>query len=754
MVSVVANEEERSAALVTGLIAEDRARVLKALAQVEPIYAGKIIPSGQDALQFVCGVVSILAALNVDAETRIAGLLFELHILAPLEDIRIEERYGKEISDLVDGVRQLMRFHSLTFPQPQEVLRGKNSGQRAAAQAETLRKMLLAMASDMRVVLVRLASRVATLRYFAEKKLENEATQQYARETFDLYAPLANRLGIWQLKWELEDLSFRFLEPEAYKRIAKMLEEKRVERTEFVEKAITRLRSELAAAGIKAEVSGRPKHIYSIWSKMQGKDLDFSELYDVRAFRVIVDDVKTCYTVLGIVHNIWTPIPEEFDDYISRPKQNGYQSLHTVVVAEDGRALEVQVRTQDMHHFAEYGVAAHWRYKESGGSNFSTQKYDEKIAWLRQLLAWKTEVSGAVVEQEEARRDWVEKLKSASLDERIYVLTPQARVIELPNGATPIDFAYYLHSDVGHRCRGARVDGVMVPLNTPLKNGQTVEIITVKGGQGGVPGAAGPSRDWLSPGYAVSARTRSKVRAWFNAIEQQETLAQGRAVLEKTLQREGKTAVNLEELGHKLGFSKVDDLFLSLGKDELSLRLVEQALHEGETDKKPEIDEAAITRKSRASSIVQGAQSGVLVVGTEGLLTQLARCCKPAPPDVIVGFVTRGKGVSIHRLACKNFLEMSSKAPERVIQTTWGSPAKETVYPVDIFVLADDRQGLLRDISEIFLREKINVIGVSTQSIKGMARMAFTAEIGATAQLQKALTIIRDVKGVQEARRQ
>lgn len=749
MVSVVALPQEARDSISAGLSPADSARVLEALAFVGPLYHGKLIPSGQDVLQFAQNTAGVLAGLDADAETRIAALLFELSVVAVDVAATIEARFGKEIADLVTGVRQLMRFHGLTFQQPQEVMRGKNAAQQAAAQVETLRKMLLAMASDMRVVLLRLSSRVATLRYFAENKLENEMTAQYARETLDLYAPLANRLGIWQLKWELEDLSFRFIEPDTYKRIAKMLEEKRLERAEFVAGAIERLRGELTTAGIKAEVSGRPKHIFSIWNKMRGKSLDFSELYDVRAFRVIVDDVKACYAVLGIIHNIWAPIPKEFDDYISRPKQNGYQSLHTVVIAEDGRPLEVQIRTHDMHHFAEYGVAAHWRYKESGGSNFSAQQYDEKIAWLRQLLAWKSEVAGAVVEQEEVRRDWVEKLKSATLDERIYVLTPQARVIELPTGATPIDFAYHLHSDVGHRCRGARVDGVMVPLNTSLKNGQTVEIITVKSGAG-----VGPSRDWLSPGYAVSSRTRSKVRAWFNAIEQQETLTQGRTILEKTLQREGKTAVNLEELAHKLGFAKVDDLCLSLGKDEFSPRQIEQMLHEGEDDKQAEPDEVAITRKSRASSVVQGAKSGVLVVGTDGLMTQLARCCKPAPPDAIVGFVTRGKGVSIHRRTCKNFAEMHRKAPERVIQSEWGAPARDTVYPVDIFVLAGDRQGLLRDISDVFLREKINVIGVSTQSIKGQARMGFVTEIASTEQLQKALTVIRDINGVLEARRQ
>lgn len=760
MVSVASAQSDTQELLRSGLTEHDSARVMDALAFVKPFYTGRTVSAGQDAFEseqdvfeFAQGVATVLAQLETDADTRIAALLFELAIINPTAADKIQERFGKEVDDLVVGVRQLMHLHEVTFVQ-HEAARNKNAAQEASAQLEVVRKMLLAMASDMRVVLVRLGTRVTTLRYFADNKLQNERSRQYARETFDLYAPLANRLGVWQLKWELEDLSFRFLQPEAYKRIASMLEEKRLEREAFVENSIKRLQSEMAAAGIKAEVFGRPKHIFSIWSKLRGKEIEFSDLYDVRAFRVIVDDVKTCYTVLGIVHNIWTPIPSEFDDYISRPKANGYQSLHTIVIAEDGRPLEVQVRTNDMHDFAEYGVAAHWRYKEAGSSNFSGQKYDEKIAWLRQLLAWKSEVVDTVVGQEDVHRDWVEKLKSATLDDRIYVLTPQARVIELPSGATPIDFAYHLHSDVGHRCRGARVDGTLVPLNTVLKNGQTVDIITAKGASA-VTGTVGPSRDWLAPGYAVSSRTRAKVRAWFNAIDQQETLSTGRGLIEKTLQREGKTAVNLEELAHKLGFTKLDDLLLAVGKEEFSLRTVEHALHADEASdvKQAEFDDALIPRKSRASSVVQGAKTGVLVVGTDGLLTQLAKCCKPAPPDPIVGFVTRGNGVSIHRASCRNFAEMLRKAPERVIQTAWGGPELSTVYPVDIFVLASDRQGLLRDISDIFLREKINVIGVSTQSVKGQARMAFTAEVGSTAQLQKALTVISEVNGVVEAKR-
>jgi len=749
MVSSVAAKSEYLENLVTGLSPEDAQRVLSALEFVAPHFENVEVVTGQNALQFARGVAVTLSALRTDADTRIASLLFELPQIDPRVAEGIEPRFGKEIVDLVGGVRSLMRLSALHLMQQAaqpDSSRNKNAAQQASTQLETLRKMLLAMASDMRVVMVRLASRLTTLRYFAEQKRFDETSQQYARETFDLYAPLANRLGIWQMKWELEDLSFRFLEPESYIFIAKKLEEKRVEREEFIARSIDRLQHEMNAVGIKAEVFGRPKHIYSIWNKMRGKGISFDELNDVRAFRIIVDDIKACYTVLGIVHDIWTPDPSEFDDYIARPKSNGYQSLHTVVIADDNRGFEVQIRTRDMHHFAEYGVAAHWRYKEEGGSNFTGQEYDEKISWLRQLLAWKSDITETVVGDGDSQREWVEKLKSTTLDDRIYVLTPQARVIELPNNATPIDFAYHLHTSVGHSCRGTRVDGVMVPLNTALKNGQTVEIITAKAGL-----ENGPSRDWLNAEYAVGTRTRAKIRAWFNALDQQETLSKGRAHVEKTLQREGKTVMNLEELARKCGFDKVDDLFLAVGKDEFSMRQIEHALHDQVVEA---VSDEVQVNKSRASSVVQGAKSGVLVVGTDGLLTQLAKCCKPAPPDVIVGFVTRGKGVSIHRANCKNFGEMRKKSPERVILTSWGEPGRETVYPVDIYVLAQDRQGLLRDISEIFSREKINVIGVNTQSAKGQARMSFTAEIGSTAQLQKALTILRDVNGVQDVRRQ
>jgi GTP pyrophosphokinase len=604
-------------------------------------------------------------------------------------------------------------------------------------------------------VLVRLASRLQTLRHFAATKLPVQP--ELARESPDLYAPLANRLGVWQIKWELEDLAFRFIEPDTYKRIARQLDEKRVEREAFIDSSIAQTRALLSGAGIAAEVTGRPKHIFSIVTKMRSKGLDFENLYDVRALRVIVADEKACYNALSVIHGRWAALPEEFDDYISRPKPNGYRSLHTVVRDANQRPFEVQIRTREMHRFAEFGVAAHWRYKESGSGQGAQGRYDEKIAWLRQLLAWKAEVADSVSASDAGEAAKGEGLTehivpARILDDHIYVLTPHARVIELPAGATPVDFAYHLHTDVGHRCRGAKVDGAMVPLNTPLRNGQTVEITLAKPGSAGF----GPSRDWLNGqlGFLASPRARAKVRQWFNTLDLSETVAAGRALVEKSLQREGKTSVNLDELAVRLGFARTDELFAAVAKDEFSLRAVEAALSEPRAGVglEPPAEELFVAKKSRAGSVEGGAKSGVLVVGVDALMTQLAKCCRPAPPDPIVGFVTRGRGVSIHRTDCANLTTMRERNPERVIETAWGSQPG-ALYEVDVMVFATDRQGLLRDISEVFSREKINVIGVNTESRKGIARMRFTAEVSDANQLQRALLQIKDVPGVEEARR-
>jgi GTP pyrophosphokinase len=719
--------------------------------------AGEVrLSSGELLADHAAGTASIMRKLNVDPPAVLAAALFALtpHLRDP--ERVIAENFGEEVAQLVGDVRKLLRLGTVSLRAAQNAMpeAGRDAQAARRAQVEALRKMLLAFAQDIRVVLIRLASRLQTLRYYAAAKIT--PSPDVARETLDIYAPLANRLGIWQLKWELEDLAFRFEEPDTYKRIAKLLDEKRVERESYVAQAIDRLQEELAAAHIRAEVSGRPKHIYSIWRKMRGKELDFAELHDVRAFRVIVPDVKDCYTVLGIVHNLWQPVPKEFDDYISRPKPNGYKSLHTVVIGDDGRAFEVQIRTQEMHRFAEYGVAAHWRYKEAGARGYggtfaANEKYDEKIAWLRQLLAWKDEVSEGEHGEARAAQPW-EQLRQATLDDdHIYVLTPQARVIPLPHGATPIDFAYHLHSELGHRCRGARVDGAMVPLNTPLQNGQTVEIVAVKEG--------GPSRDWLNPqlGYLQSSRARQKVRAWFNAIELQEHIANGRAMVEKTLQREGKTSVNLDQLATRLGFKTTDDLFSVVGKEEFSLRLVEQALQDAPPPE-PEVDAPErFEKRSSGASVARGASTGVLVVGVDALLTQLARCCRPAPPDDICGFVTRGKGMSVHRSDCATFRRMAERAPERVLQTAWSADVMtgrgHSVYPVDLSIEATDRQGLLRDISEVFAREKMNVIGVKTQSRRNAAFMQFTVEVSSSAQIQRACTLLGEITGVVRATR-
>ncbi|MBA4006457.1 MAG: GTP pyrophosphokinase, partial [Delftia sp.] len=675
-------------------------------------------------------VAAILKTIG-GSETMQAAIYLvhaSVHLNRPQEVIA--KAFGENFATLAVETNKLMRV--------QQQARGAELGGQylddEATQTENVRKMLLGFSRDLRVVLLRLASRLQTLRYYAASK--RPVSPGIAREALTVFAPLANRLGIWQIKWELEDLSLRFLEPETYREVARLLDEKRVEREAYMEQMRARLEADLRAHSISATVQGRPKHIYSIVKKMRGKSLNFDQVFDIRAMRVVVPTIKDCYATLSWVHEQFTPIEAEFDDYIAKPKPNGYQSLHTVVRDETGRAIEIQIRTQAMHDHAEHGVAAHWAYKEAGTKGYAgvtaSSEYDAKIAVLRQLLAWGSDLAGAH--------------HRGLFEDRIYVLTPDAAVIELPQGATPVDFAYSVHTSLGHRCRGARVDGAMVPLNTPLQNGQTVEITTVKEGR--------PSRDWLNAdlGYLTSNRAKAKVRAWFNAQATHETVARGREAVEKLLQREGKTAVKLEELAVQLGFKSADALFEVVGKDEYSLRNIETVLRPAEAEE--EVEEFSPVRKARGTDSPKG---GVLVVGVDSLMTQLAKCCKPAPPDDIRGFVTRGKGVSVHRSDCSNFREMAARNSERVIDVAWGQPKAATVasavYPVDVSVEAADRQGLLRDISEVFAREKTNVIGVQTQSVKGTAWMTFTVEVADSGRLSKVLGIVAAVAGVRSARR-
>lgn len=728
----------------------------RARAFAEPLIASEYLDTGENILAHADAVAGVLNDIGGSEAMQAAAYLVYAcqHLNRPQEVIA--KAFGEnfaalavETTKLVQLQRQARLKHAevqakkeeerlaaqeqdLPVPAPGKTL----VSELAASQTENVRKMLLAFSRDLRVVMLRLASRLQTLRYFAASR--GEPGEALASESLHVFAPLANRLGIWQLKWEMEDLAFRFLEPQTYKQVAQLLDEKRAEREAHVEQVRQRLEEELHHQGVQASVQGRPKHIYSIVKKMRGKSLDFEQVFDIRALRVVVPEVADCYTVLAHVHARFSPLADEFDDYIAKPKANGYQSLHTVVRDEQGKAFEIQIRTQAMHDHAEHGVAAHWAYKEAGSKGYAgvsaSSEYDAKIAVLRQLLAWERDLSGA---------------GQGLFEDRIYVLTPDAAIVELPQGATAVDFAYSVHTDLGHRCRGARVDGAMVTLNTPLQNGQTVEITAAKEG--------GPSRDWLNAelGYLVSHRAKSKVRAWFNAQAMEETVARGREAVEKLLQREGKTALKFDDLATALGLASAQELFEQVGKDELSLRAIETHLRPPEPEAPSEVP--AWLRKPRKSSAQTG--GGVLVVGVESLMTQLARCCKPAPPDEIGGFVTRGKGVSIHRSDCSDFAHLQRKNPDRVIEVQWGGQtgggrdAPAAVFPVDVAIEAVDRQGLLRDISDVFAREKMNVIGVQTQSVKGIAWMTFTIEVPDARQVARAMSVVGDVAGVRVVRR-
>ena len=706
----------------------EQAQVLaRARVFAEPLLLGETLPTGENTLAHADAVAAILKTIGGSQAMQAASYLVyaSAHLNKPQEVIA--KAFGDNFAALAVEVTKLVQVQ-------QQARTSK-----ASSQNENVRKMLLAFSRDLRVVMLRLASRLQTLRYFAATKAP--VPSGLAAESLQVFAPLANRLGIWEIKWELEDLSFRFLEPDTYKQVARLLDEKRMEREIYVEQLRLLLATELQAQGISAQVTGRPKHIYSIVKKMRGKSLGFDQLYDIRALRIVVDSVPDCYAALSWVHNEFQPLTEEFDDYIAKPKSNGYQSLHTIVRNALGQAIEIQIRTQAMHDHAEHGVAAHWAYKEAGTKGYTgvsaSSAYDAKIAVLRQLLAWERDLTG-------------DQQAAGVFEDRIYVLTPDAAIVELPQGATAVDFAYSVHTNLGHRCRGARVDGALVPLNTPLKNGQTVEVVTVKEG--------GPSRDWLNPelGFLASPRARSKVRAWFNALAMHETVARGREAVEKLLQRLGKTAVKLDDLAAQLGFHSAEDLFEVVGKDEFSLHSIEAVLRPPEPMAPP--DEQALLKKSSTDGRSQG---GVLVVGVDSLLTQLAKCCKPAPPDAIRGFVTRGKGVSVHRADCVNLREMSARNGDRLIDVDWGQPkpahaapfAHHPLYPVDVVVQGTERQGLLRDVMEVFTKQKMNVVAAHTQTSKGAAWMTLTVEVSDAGRLGKVLELVAALGGVRSARR-
>ena len=704
------------------------AKTLRAvMAFVTPLYEGKTLTSGEPALTHVMGTVSLLSDLHLGHEAVAAALLWPALAFDVAATKRVRDKFGATIAELAEGVLRMSAIGALSTRRA-----GNQKPDEQAAQLEALRKMLLAMVQDVRVVLIKLADHTQDLRY-AVKREDDAARRDTAQLTRDVFAPLANRLGVWQLKWELEDLAFRILDAQAYKEIARLLDDKRANRENYIENLMATLKGELARAGIKAEVMGRPKHITSIYNKMQRKGMDFEALHDVRAVRVLVDDVKDCYAALGMVHNLWSPIPKEFDDYIAKPKGNNYRSLHTAVIGPEGKSVEVQIRTHEMHHSSELGVAAHWRYKEGGRQDKGARDYEGKIAWLRQILDWKDEVPDA--------GELAEQFRTGLFDDTIYVFTPQGKVVDLPVGATPIDFAYHVHTELGHRCRGAKVDGAMAPLNTVLHNGQQVEIATVA-----VNDKGGPSRDWLNPqlGFIKSQSARSRVRQWFNRLNYDADVARGRAMLEKELQRHGMTALNLDKLAETEGYAKLDDFLADIARGDVGPKRLQDALRPAPA---PVIEALPVPRKARARAT--GAGGGVLVVGVDKLLTVPAKCCKPAPPEAIIGFVSRGRGVTVHRANCSNVKRLD---PQRMVTAEWGAATGAT-FPVEIEIEALDRTGLLRDISEVFTRERANVTATNTLTKDMLARMRFTLEIANLDLLKRVLAMVREVKGVIRAAR-
>ena len=650
------------------------------------------------------GTAQVLMEIRADRDSVAAALLTGL---PKIDEARVREKFGANITQLLAGLQRLraMETWNATATTP------------SAQQLESLRKMLLAMAQDMRVVLIKLAEQVHLLRSLTPA--DDQTKRAAAEHTQNLFAPLANRLGVWQLKWELEDLAFRFLHPELYNTIARSLDERRVDRESYIALVLAQLREAMTAEGLRVEVQGRPKHIYSIYKKMREKDLQFDELNDVRAVRVLTRDVKDCYTALSVIHNLWQPVPGEFDDYIAHPKGNNYRSLHTAVVGPENKTLEVQIRTHDMHRESEFGIAAHWRYKEGGRID---RKYDEKIAWLRQVLDWGDELSL--------------KQGGALFQDMVYVLTPQGQVIDLPDGATAVDFAYHVHTDLGHRCRGAKVNGAMVSLNYCLKSADRVEIVAAKQG--------GPSRDWLNAnlGYLASHRALSKVRQWFHHQELGHAIATGRAALEKEMQRAGRTGIALEHIAHTLNYSSVSDMLAAIGHGELTSRQLQQAIV-NDTATAGGAEQGSLTQTAKALSNA----SGVLVVGLNNIATLMAKCCKPVPPEAIVGFVTKKRGVMVHRADCSNVMGLEPDRAERLMPADWGRDLKGP-YAVDIAIEAMDRNGLLRDISDAMTRERVNVTAANTLTKGAHATMFFTVEIPDLSKLQLLLQTIRTVPGV------
>ncbi len=696
-----------------------------ALALAQQAHRGQLRASGEPYLAHCLAVAEIVHHLHLDHEAVAAAILHDVVEDTDVSLDAIEEEFGADVTTLVDGVTKMGHI---------DEIRGALPGEGAVElnHSESVRKLLLAMAEDVRVVLIKLADRLhnmRTLRYLSE-----ERQRRIARETLDIYAPLANRLGIWQVKWELEDLSLRYMDGEAYRRIASLLDGRRIDRERHIELVKERLQKEFKSAGIQAEISGRPKHIYSIWRKMQRKNVDFHQIFDVQAVRVLVDNPGECYAVLGIVHGLWHHVPHEFDDYIANPKSNNYRSLHTAVIGPEGKAVEVQIRTRDMHEHAELGIAAHWRYKENAHYDAG---FEKKITWLRQVLEWKDE--------EPSADEFVDRFKYESIDERVYVLTPQGKIVDMPVGATALDFAYHIHTDVGHRCRGVKVDGRIVPLTYELSNGQQLEVLTAR--------QAAPSRDWINPhlGYLKTPRARAKVRHWFKQQDRDISVTAGRTALERELHRLGLSGSQLEAVVKKLNYKDSDSMMAALGQGDQQLgQIISVVLSLSQTSTDEPLS-LPITKRRPAARQESG---DFKILGVGNLLTNTARCCRPVPNDAIVGYITRGRGVTIHRRDCANVLRLKDEDRDRLIDVEWGA-LPDRVFPVDIQIQAYDRPGLLRDVSTLLANDQINVLGVNTYTDTKdlVARMELHIEVTDIGQLSRILSRIGQLPNLIEVKR-
>ena len=669
-------------------------------------------------------MVEILHELRMDDTTLLAALVYPYCQQNELNDEQIAESFSTDIQRLIYGVRSMDAIRSLHFS-------GKFGSTSSEAQTDNIRRMLLSMVEDVRAVVIKLAERICELR--SVKDADEETRVLVAKECAKIYAPLANRLGIGQLKWELEDLSFRYLHPETYKKIAALLDGKRIARESYIQSFVEELQASLTQHQVKAEVYGRPKHIYSIWKKMQKKQLQFTELFDIRAVRVIAERMQDCYSALGIVHATWKHIPQEFDDYIATPKPNGYQSIHTVINGPQGLTVEIQVRTQQMDQDAELGVAAHWKYKE--GNTSGQDSYDEKINWLRKILLWQEDVSD--------NGDIVEELRSQVFDDRVYVFTPKGEVIDLPLGATPLDFAYYIHSNVGHRCNGAKVSGRIVPFTYQLQTGDQVEILTAK--------QPNPSRDWMNPslGYVHSSRARAKIQTWFKKLDREKNLLAGREILDAELQKVHLKSKDAQKAYEKFNFKSVDDLYVAVGAGDVRNKQVINYLMQLES---PEIDVDPRLKQPKSTEFSK--KDSVEIEGVGNLLSQIARCCKPLPGDAIQGYITQGRGVSVHRQDCDQLELLLRQTPERAIDVNWSSDVGGG-FATQVDIRCADRDGMLRDITTVLANEKVAVLAVNSSCDTKFhtARVIVSLEVKDLTVLSKTMSRLSNIKGVEEVTR-